>query len=238
MQILPAWLWPRTVSATPNGIQRLGRVLHWGLSGIALILKGFGVLVAAGALFAVVKSASWELVGFPVPKDLRRVEMTLETPFEMKPVKANPFDQFDSNRPSPPPVERTKPWLRRYSQSDEARPITRVEVPASTSDEQFKAKVVERARWDLWGRVVPEDQIADFRRISQEAAASDWKVTRKSTDSTRAQERSLTKARARIELRRARAALPDAITTALGLMLGALASALVGRASRYVISGE
>lgn len=217
---LPAWLWPRTVSATPSGLQRLGRVLHWGLSGLALFLNVFGVLVAVGALLAVVRSASWELVGFPVPKDLRWVEMTLETPFEMKPVKANPFAQFDSNR------------------SDEARPITRVEVPASTSNEQFKAKVVERARWDLWGRVVPEDQIANFQRISQEAAASDWKVTRKSTDTTRAKERSLTKARARIELQRAREALPSAILTALGLMLGALASALVGRGSRYILAGE
>lgn len=196
---LPAWLWPRNVSATPNGLQRLGRVLHWGLSGLALFLKGLGILVAAGALLAVVRSASWELVGFPVPKDLRRVEMTLETPFNSKP---------------------------------------RFENPASLSDEEFKASIPELAREALNRGLVPQERIAAVERIAREAPTSNWKVTRKSTDTTRAQERSLTKARARIELQRALAALPSAISTALGLMLGALASALVGRASRYVISGE
>lgn len=53
----PVWLWPRHVSSTPNGLQRLGRVLHWGLSGLAFVLAGFAVMIAAGALFAVVKSA-------------------------------------------------------------------------------------------------------------------------------------------------------------------------------------
>ena len=196
---LPAWLWPRNVSATPNGLQRLGRVLHWGLSGLAIFLKGLGILVAAGALFAVVRSASWEITGLPVPKDLKWVEVTLVTPFNSKP-------RFDSQD--------------------------------SLTDDQLRAEIAEFARRALNDGSVPQDRIGSVERIAREAAASDWKVTRKSTDSTRAKERSLTKARARIELQRALAALPSAISTALGLMLGALASALVGRASRYVISGE
>ena len=196
---LPAWLWPRNVSATPNGLQRLGRVLHWSLSGLALFLKGLGILVAAGALFAVVRSASWEITGLPVPKDLKWVEVTLVTPFNSKP-------RFDSQD--------------------------------SLTDDQLRAEIAEFARRALNDGSVPQDRIGSVERIAREAAASDWKVTRKSTDSTRAKERSLTKARARIELQRALAALPSAISTALGLMLGALASALVGRASRYVISGE
>ncbi|MCA3712714.1 MAG: hypothetical protein IM658_05480 [Phenylobacterium sp.] len=108
----------------------------------------------------------------------------------------------------------------------------------SLTDDQLRAEIAEFARRALNDGSVPQDRIGSVERIAREAAASDWKVTRKSTESTRAKERSLTKARARIELQKARAALPDAITTALGLMLGALASALVGRASRYVISGE
>ena len=196
---LPAWLWPRNVSSTPNGLQRLGRVLHWGLSGLALFLKVSGVLVAAGAFFAVVRSASWELVGFPVPKDLRRVEMTLETPVAFKPS-----------------------W----------------EQPVSVTDQAFRSDVADVFHEVLRRGLAPPEDLRDAERIAREAATSNWKVTRKSTDSTRAKERSLTKARAHSELQTALKAMPGAITTALGLMLGALASALVGRASRYVISGE
>jgi hypothetical protein len=195
----PVWLWPRNISSTPNGPQRLGRVLHWALSGLALVLAGFAVMIAAGALFPVVRSASWELVGFPVPKDLRWVEMRLETPFYSTPG---------------------------------------FETKASYSDEQFKAWIPEVAREALNRGLVPQNRIPDVERIVREAAASNWKVTRKSTEATRMKERSLTKARARSELQRARAALPGAITTALGLMLGALASVLVGRASRYILAGE
>jgi hypothetical protein len=71
-------------------------------------------------------------------------------------------------------------------------------------------------------------------RFAKEVATSDWKVTRKSTPSTQAKERGLTKSRARIELKRAQ----ESIATALALILEALGSALGGRASRYVISGE
>ena len=195
----PVWLWPRNVSSTPNGLQRLGRVLHWSLSGLALFLKGLGILVVAGALFAVVRSASWEITGLPVPKDLKWVEVTLVTPFNSKP-------RFDSQD--------------------------------SLTDDQLRAEIAEFARRALNDGLVPQDRIGSVERIAREAAASDWKVTRKSTESTRAKERSLTKARARIELQRAREALPSAISTALGLMLGALASALVGRGSRYILAGE
>lgn len=39
MRQLPAWLWPQSINASPNGPQRLGRVLHWLLLGVtALIL--------------------------------------------------------------------------------------------------------------------------------------------------------------------------------------------------------
>jgi hypothetical protein len=34
---LPVWLWPRKVSTTPNGLQRLGRVLHWLFLGVAAL---------------------------------------------------------------------------------------------------------------------------------------------------------------------------------------------------------
>ncbi|MCA6333796.1 MAG: hypothetical protein IM664_04195 [Phenylobacterium sp.] len=195
----PVWLWPRHVSSTPNGLQRLGRVLHWGLSGLAFVLAGFAVMIAAGALFAVVKSDFWELVGSPVPKDLKWVEMRLETPVAMKP---------------------------------------RAEGPVSVTDQTFRSDVADLFQEALRRGLTPPEDLRDAELIAREAATSDWKVTRKSTEATRLKERSLTRARARVELQRALAALPSAISTALGLMLGALASALVGRASRYVISGE
>jgi hypothetical protein len=195
----PVWLWPRGVSPTPNGLQRFGRVLHWALSALALFLAGFAALISAAALFAVVKSASWELVGFPVPKDLRWAEMRLETPVAMKP---------------------------------------RAEGPISVTDQAFRSDVADLVQEALRRGLAPPEEIGDAERIAREAASSDWKVTRKSTDATRMKERSLTKARARSELQSAWKALPDAITTALSLILGALGSALGGRASRYVISGE
>jgi hypothetical protein len=195
----PAWLWPRNVSTVPNGLQRLGRVLHWGLSSLAVFLAGFSILVIVGATFAWVKSASWELVGYPVPRDLRTVEMRLETPFKWKPA---------------------------------------ADRPARLTDQEVRAEVSEYAQEMLRRGLAGPDEISDIKRIASEAATSDWKVTRRSTPSTKAKERALTRTRARIELKRAKEALPDAITTALALILGALGSALGGRATRYVISGE
>jgi len=114
----------------------------------------------------------------------------------------------------------------------------RAEGPISVTDQAFRSDVADLAQEVLRRGIGTPEEIGDAERLAREAATSDWKVTRKSTDATRMKERSLTKARARSELQRARQALPDAITTALGLMLGALGSAVGGRASRYVISGE
>jgi len=50
---LPPWLWPRNVSATPNGLQRLGRVFHWALVGIAALLAAtaaISLIIAAGSI--------------------------------------------------------------------------------------------------------------------------------------------------------------------------------------------
>lgn len=155
--------------------------------------------MVVGALFAVVRSASWELMGYPTPRDFRWVEMRLETPVKMKP---------------------------------------RAEGPVIVTDEKFRADAADLADELLKRGLAKPEEIADAELIAREARSSDWKVTRESTPSTRAKERALTRAHARIELERAQEALPDAITTALGLILGALGSALGGRATRYVIAGE
>jgi hypothetical protein len=41
---LPTWIWPTSYKPSPNGFQRLGRVLHWTLSIVAGVIAALGVL--------------------------------------------------------------------------------------------------------------------------------------------------------------------------------------------------
>lgn len=92
----PAWIWPRDLATTPNGLQRLGRVLHWGLSSLAVILAFSACVLAAGPLLQFMKIAPWELVGLPVPDDVKLLELTLHTPYGPKLQGVEPANTTDS----------------------------------------------------------------------------------------------------------------------------------------------